>query len=111
MTDALLRFRENRDWEQFHNPKDQFLGLALEAAEVLEMAQWKDGEVLEEHLKQHHEELADELADVLSWVLLIAHDRRIDLAAAFDRKLVKNAQKYPVELSRGKATKYRDLKP
>src|SRR5690606_8085299 len=97
MTDALLHFRRERDWEQFHNPKDQMLSLALEAAELLELAQWREGEALEKHLNDHREQLADELADVLGWVLLIAHDRGIDLAAAFEAKLRKNETKYPVE--------------
>ena len=109
MTDRLLRFRRERDWEQFHNAKDQFLSLSLEAAELLELAQWRDGAALEAHLRQHEEQVADELADVLGWVLLIAADRGIDLPAAFERKMAKNEAKYPVDKAKGRATKYRDL--
>ena len=109
MTDALLRFRRERDWEQFHNPKDQMLSLALEAAELLELAQWRDGQALQEHLEANRELLSDELADVLGWVLLIAHDQGIDLAAAAEAKLRKNEAKYPVEKAKGRAEKYRDL--
>ncbi len=110
LTAAVLQFREERDWKQFHNPKDQLLSLALEAAEVLELAQWKEGDELEAHLREKHEDLADELSDVLAWVLLIASDRGIDLGEAFAAKLVKNARKYPVARSRGRATKYDQLK-
>ena len=106
MTAALLKFRDDRDWRQFHNPKDQFLSLALEAAELLELAQWRDGEALEAHLRENGTAVADELCDVLGWVLLIAHDRGVDLPRAFADKLRRNAEKYPVAESRGRAAKY-----
>ena len=109
MTDRLLRFRREREWEPFHNPKDQFLSLALEAAELMELAQWREGEALEQHLSANRELLCDELADILGWVLLIAADQKVDLAAAFEAKMRKNEAKYPVEKARGRATKYRDL--
>src|SRR5688500_8892494 len=96
MTQRLLRFRRERDWEQFHNPKDQILSLTLEAAELLELAQWREGEALDQHLAQNRELMADELADILGWVLLIAHDRGIDLPAAFEAKMRQNEGEYPV---------------
>ena len=110
MLARLLRFREERDWRQFHNPKDQALGLLLEAAEVLELTQWKNGPELDAHLTDRQEDLADELADVLGWVLLIAHDRGINLPDAFERKLIKNERKYPTQQVRGSAKKYTDYK-
>ena len=106
MTAKLLAFRAARDWEQFHNPKDQILSLSIEAAETLELTQWKNGQELLDHLKANKELLADELADVLNWVLLIANDQQIDLAEAFERKLAKNDAKYPADKSRGRADKY-----
>jgi NTP pyrophosphatase (non-canonical NTP hydrolase) len=106
MTRQLLAFRDARDWKQFHNPKDQILSLALEAAEVLELVQWKNGEDLDRHLTEKKEELSDELADVLGWLLLIAHDQNIDLADAFAKKLAKNETKYPADQARGRADKY-----
>ena len=109
MTERLIRFRRERDWEQFHNPKDQFLSLALEAAELLELAQWRDREELEKHLSANRALLEDELADILGWVLLIAHDRGIDLPAAFEAKMRKNQAKYPVEKARGRADKWHRL--
>ncbi len=106
MTRQLLAFREARDWQQFHNVKDQMLSLSLEAAEVLELAQWRNGEALDQHLHNNKEALADELADVLNWVLLIAHDQGIDLSDAFTKKLAKNEAKYPADQVRGRADKY-----
>jgi NTP pyrophosphatase (non-canonical NTP hydrolase) len=106
MTRHLLAFRDERDWKQFHTPKDQALSLALEAAEVLELFQWRNGPELDQHLESNHEALGDELADVLGWVLLIAADQKIDLALAFARKLTKNQQKYPVDRVKGSARKY-----
>ena len=106
MTAALLKFRAERDWEKFHNAKDQILSLTLEAAELLELTQWRQGEELENHLATQREAVADELADVLGWVLLIANDQGIDLPAAFAAKLEKNRTKYPIERAKGRADKY-----
>jgi NTP pyrophosphatase (non-canonical NTP hydrolase) len=109
MTESLLRFRDERDWKQFHTPKDQALSLCLEASEVLELMQWRNGEELEAFLRESRPRLGEELADVLGWVLLLAHDQGIDLRAAFERKLEINKAKYPVERARGVATKYDQL--
>ncbi len=103
---AVIAFRDARDWAQFHNAKDACLSLALEAAELLELTQWKQGDDLVRHLRRHREDVADELSDILYWVLLLAHDQGIDLAAAFRRKLRKNARKYPVRKARGSSAKY-----
>jgi NTP pyrophosphatase (non-canonical NTP hydrolase) len=110
LTDLVLRFREEREWKQFHNPKDQALSLCLEAAELLELMQWRNGHELQTHLSLISEKLGEELADVLGWVLLLAHDQQIDLAAAFERKIRINREKYPVEKAKGVATKYTELK-
>lgn len=104
-----VAFRDEREWRQFHNPKDMALSLVLEAAELLELTQWKNGDELNQALKVRAESVGDELADVLYWVLLIAHDQAIDLAEAFERKLSKNEAKYPVDKARGSARKYSDL--
>jgi NTP pyrophosphatase (non-canonical NTP hydrolase) len=109
LTDLVLRFREERDWKQFHNPKDQALSLCLESAEVIELMQWRNGDELQAHLASIRERLGEELADVLGWVLLLAHDQQIDLAAAFERKIRINREKYPVAKAKGVATKYTDL--
>lgn len=104
-----VAFRDDREWRQFHNPKDMALSLVLEAAELLELTQWKNGDELNQVLKARAESVGDELADVLYWVLLIANDQGIDLAEAFERKLSKNETKYPVDKARGSAQKYTDL--
>ncbi len=110
LTELVVKFRDERDWKQFHNPKDQAISLALEAAEVLEHFQWKSREEIEEYLRSEKmEDLADELADVLWWVLLMTNDFQIDLANALERKVEKTAKKYPVEKAKGRHTKYTDL--
>ena len=85
------------------------LSLMLEAAELLEHMQWKNGPELVDSLRADREAVGDELADVLHWVLLIANDLGIDLGEAAKRKIVKNAAKYPVEKAAGLAKKYTEL--
>lgn len=108
---ALLSFRDERDWRQFHTLRSLIVSLNLEAAELLELTQWKlDAEI--EALPgdpSAAEALGDECADVLLYLLLIADVARIDLVEAARRKLVKNAEKYPVAKSRGSRAKYTDL--
>ena len=105
----VLKFRDERDWKQFHNPKDMALSLSLEAAELLELMQWRNGAELEAHLRASKERLGEELADVLGWILLLANDQEIDLAEAFAKKIELNKRKYPVEKARGSAKKYDEL--
>ena len=94
----VIAFRDSRDWKQFNNPKDLALSLALEAAEVLEHFQWKaTTKEIDEYVKKHKKEIGEELADVLYWVLTMNHDLGIDMADAFEKKMVKNAKKYPIK--------------
>lgn len=109
LTRLAVNFRDERDWRQFHNPKDMALSMALEVAEVIELMQWKNGDALRQHLQARREDLGDELSDVLYWVLTIAHDFGIDIAEAFRSKLIKSAVKYPIEKSRGRSNKYTEL--
>lgn len=109
LTKLAIQFRDERDWKQFHNPKDMALSLALESAEVLELMQWKNGDELREHLTKNREQLGEELSDVLFWVLAMANDFGIDIDASFRSKLLKNAAKYPIEKSKGVSTKYTNL--
>lgn len=102
-------FRDARDWKQFHNPKDVALSLVLEATEVMEHFQWKRDAEITDYVKGHKEEIGDELADVLYWVLLMSDDLDIDIREAIERKMKKNEAKYPVEKSKGVATKYNKL--
>ncbi len=105
----VVAFRDERNWKQFHNPKDCAIGLSLETAEVLEHFHWRNGDELAKYLVEHKEDVADELADVLYWVLLMAYDLKIDLATAVPNKLAKTALKYPIEKSSGNHTKYTEL--
>src|SRR3989338_2036279 len=105
----IIKFRDARDWKQFHNPKDVALSLVLESAEVLEHFQWKTKEEIEEYVKTAKNEIGEELADVLYWVLLLSNDLEIDVLDALDSKMKKNEQKYPVDRAKGRHTKYTDL--
>lgn len=100
LTEEVMRFRDMREWKQFHNPKDCALSLVLEAAEVMEHFQWKSEKEMEKYIKEHKDEIGEELADVLHWVLLMSHDLDIDIAKALEKKNKKNAEKYPVEKSK-----------
>lgn len=103
LTEALLRFRNERDWGQFHNPKDLAAGLSIEAAELLECYLWKQADEARE------EKVREELADVFAFALMLAHHYRFDVSQIVLEKIAKNAQKYPVEKSRGSARKYDEL--
>ena len=112
LTQALLNFRDARDWKQFHTLRNLIVSLNLEAAELLELTQWKsDAEIgMLADDPDMHAALADECADILLYLLLIAETAKVDLAAAAQRKLAKNAEKYPVDKSYGSRAKYTDLK-
>lgn len=106
LTKKVIRFRDERDWKQFHKPKDIAISLALEAAEVLEHFQWKTDAELEEYIKKYKEEIGDELSDVLYWILTMSHELHIDMVKAFNDKMIKNEKKYPIEKSKGNHRKY-----
>lgn len=109
LTRRIIAFRDERDWKQFHKPKDMALSLMLESAEVAELFQWKSDVEIERTLSEKRNALGRELADVLYWTLLLAHDAGIDLASAFESKMAENEKKYPVELARGSNKKYTEL--
>ena len=109
LTDIILKFRNDRNWKQFHNEKDLALSLVLEATEVLEHFQWKNNEHLEKYLKEHKTDLGEELSDVLYWVLLLSHDLGIDIKSAFKQKMELNAKKYPIEKAKDSDKKYNEL--
>jgi len=109
LTRLVLKFREERDWAQFHTPKELAVSLVVEAAELLELMQWKSGAELSRTLKKKRVEISDELGDCLHSLLLLAHDLNIDLAQALEKKLHKTGLKYPVEKARSKPRKYDEL--
>ena len=98
-----LAFRDARDWAQFHNAKDLAAGLSIEASELLECFLWKDAKSADPA------RIREEIADVLVYALLLAHEAKIDIPLAVREKLAKNALKYPVEKSKGRAEKYDQL--
>ncbi|EIJ33492.1 nucleotide pyrophosphohydrolase [Thiothrix nivea] len=107
LIEELLGFRTERDWEQFHAPRNLAISLSLEASEVLELFQWQDprGEAVQALLPR----LREELADVAVYLTYLCHDLGIDLEAAVREKMLQNRRKYPVELSKGSAKKYTEL--
>jgi dCTP diphosphatase len=106
---AIVNFRDERNWKQFHNPKDLAISLVLEATEFMEHFQWKTEEEIKQHLSKHGEDVSDELIDTLYWILLIAHDLEIDIAQAFERKMSRNKTKYPIKKAKGNHAKYTEL--
>src|SRR5687768_13879159 len=109
LTKLVLRFRAQRDWAQFHTPKELAISLVVEASELLELMQWKQGRALERALLAKRDDISDELGDCLHSLLLLSNDLGIDLAQACRRKLKKVTAKYPVHKSRGMPKKYTEL--
>ena len=109
LTEKIKKFRDDRDWMQFHNHKDMALSLVLEAAELLEHFQWKTSSESEKYVNQNKDEISDELADIGISLLELADNLDIDLSVAIQNKLQKNAQKYPVDKAKGRHTKYTRL--
>ncbi|MCA9339132.1 nucleotide pyrophosphohydrolase [Candidatus Saccharibacteria bacterium] len=109
MQQRISKFRDARDWKQFHNPKDMALSLTLEAAEVLEHFQWKSNKEIKEELLKDKTKLSEELADVLYWVLLMSHDLSIDIERVFEEKMKQNEEKYSIDKAKGTHKKYTEL--
>ena len=105
----LIEFRRERDWEQFHNPKDIAISLSIEAAELLEWFQWRNKTEIKQMLEtDKREDLEDEIADVAVYLSYLCHDLNIDIEQAIQRKMHKNAAKYPVDKVKGRADKYNE---
>ena len=109
ITKKIKKFRDKRDWTQFHNHKDMALSLVLEASELLEHFQWKTPNEVNEHAEKHKNEIAEELADVAMYLFELSDNLDIDLSKAILLKMKKNSQKYPIEKSKGCHTKYNKL--
>lgn len=100
LTDALLEFRDARDWKQFHNSKDLALGISIESAELLELFLWKEPEAADQ------DKVKEELADIIGYCLLLANNYGFDIREILMQKIKANALKYPVEKAKGNAKKY-----
>jgi NTP pyrophosphatase (non-canonical NTP hydrolase) len=103
ITNELLKFRNDRDWEQFHNPKDLALAINIEAGELLEEFLWKKPK------EANEEKVKDELADVFAYAFLLAEKYDFDIKQIVLDKIKKNRQKYPIEKAKGTAKKYNQL--
>jgi len=103
LTEILRKFRDERDWAQFHNAKDLAMALNIEAAELLEVFLWKAPE------QADIDSVKEELADVIAFALLLADKYDLDVRQIVLEKMAKNALKYPVEKSKGSAKKYTEL--
>jgi NTP pyrophosphatase (non-canonical NTP hydrolase) len=104
LRDAMRRFVAERDWEQFHSPKNLVMGLAVEAAELMEHFLWIENQASRQVVDDAGKlgEIADEMADVACYLLALSDSLGIDLSEAILGKLEKNAQKYPVEKCKGR---------
>ena len=104
--DMVLKFRDDRNWRQFHNPKDLAISISLEAAELLEVFQWS-GEDLD--CAEKRDKVREELADVVNYCILMADACGLDLDEIVREKVRRNAEKYPVEKAFGNKAKYTEL--
>ena len=109
ITEKKKKFRDDRDWMQFHDPKNMAVSIMLEASELLEHFQWKTTEEVEKYSKQNHVEIKDEIADIALYLFELADNLEINLIDDMEEKLKKNEIKYPVEKARGRHTKYNKL--
>lgn len=102
ITEELRKFRDERDWAQFHNPKDLALALSIEASELLELFLWKTADEADAG------KVREELADVFAYAFMLADKYDLDVAQIMQDKLAKNKLKYPVDKARGSAKKYNE---
>ena len=100
---ALLKFRNERDWEQFHNPKDLALAINVEAGELLELFLWKNSE------EANKEQVKEELADVFAYAFMLAEKYNFDVKEIILEKIKRNGEKYPIDKAKGIAKKYNEL--
>ncbi|SCW62445.1 NTP pyrophosphatase, house-cleaning of non-canonical NTPs [Ruminococcaceae bacterium YRB3002] len=99
----ILKFRDDRDWKQFHNPKDLAISISLESAELLEVFQWSGTDLSADDKK---DKIAEELADVVNYCVLMADACGLDLDEIVQAKIKLNNEKYPVDKAKGKSNKY-----
>jgi len=99
----LIKFRNDRDWAQFHNPKDLALAINVEAGELLELFLWKSPD------EANKEKVKEELADILAFCFLLADKYQFDIKQIVLDKIKQNAEKYPVDKAKGTAKKYNEL--
>ena len=106
LTKKILAFRKERDWKQFHNPKNLAASISIEANELMELYQWLNMKESKEFSKRNKKEIGEEVADVLTYLILFTHDLDIDLLKVTEQKLEKSKKKYPISKAKGNSTKY-----
>ena len=103
---GIIQFRDERNWAQFHNPKDLAISLSLEASELLELFQWKGNE---EVIDKKKAELSEEIADILMYSYILCYELRLDPMQIVKDKLKRNSEKYPIDKAYGSSKKYTEL--
>lgn len=106
---AALKFRDDRDWRQFHTPKNLASAIAIEAAELQELFLWNQEPRNESVVRQKQKQISQELADVAIFCIYLADAVGIDLISAMEDKIRVNDEKYPVETAKGRSDKYTEL--
>jgi NTP pyrophosphatase (non-canonical NTP hydrolase) len=109
LTRRIVEFRDERDWQQYHSPRNLAASISIEAAELLEIFQWSSDESVAADVEARRTDLERELADILIYCLLLANDTGVDPVAAVEAKLAENAAKYPTDKARGSRAKYTEL--
>lgn len=109
ITEKIRKFRDERDWMQFHDPKNMAVSIIIEASELLEYFQWKSKKEVNEYIKNHKSQLEEEIADIAIYLFELADNLGIDLFSVTEKKIRKNEKKYPIEKAKGKAKKYNQL--
>ena len=110
LTNEIIKFRDDRDWKQFHDPKNLAEAISIEAAELQEIFLWKTVEESKKIAVEKRERIGEELADIFNFGMLLAHEAGIDIEKAILRKIEHNNRKYPMEKAKGSAKKYTELK-
>lgn len=106
----ILKFRNDRDWKQFHDPKNLAEAISIEASELLEIFLWSKVGESKKIAQDKKEKISNEIADIINFAILFAHETGIDIEEAILKKLVENNEKYPVDKAKGSSKKYTDLK-
>lgn len=111
LLNRILAFRDERDWEQFHTPKNLAAALVVEASELLALFQWTSDAELAARCAEKRDQIEQEIADTYIYLLFLAHALGIDLDTAAEKKMALNAERYPANRARGNARKYSELPP
>lgn len=109
ITDKIRKFRDERDWMQFHDPKNMAISIIIESSELLEHFQWKTKEEVQQYLKVNKNGIKEEIADIAMYLFELADNLGINLIEAMEQKLKKNSKKYPIEKAKGRHIKYTKL--